>query len=170
MSSVSPKPAVVTSPARAVFPSINAFVTSVVAWTTGARISAGDTPALASACVTPRRTPSRGAAGVVSVLSMTTRPVSPSSSTTSVKVPPMSTARRQSAIPVVLAGRREHVQDPRLAELRVTDEVAVTVQVVGGRPVHVAGLQDVALLGAEAEIELTLEDDAELLILGVAVV
>src|SRR5438552_13602845 len=159
MRSVSPNPAVVTSAARAVLPSINALVTSVVACTTGARISAGDTPALARACVTPRRTPSSGAAGVVSVLSMTTRPVSPSSSTTSVKVPPMSTARRQSAIPVVLAGRREHVEDPRLADLGVADEVAVAVRVIRRRPVHVARLEDVALLGPQAEVELALEDD-----------
>ncbi len=100
MSSVSPNPAVVTTPARPILPSMSAFVMSVVACTIGAVMSAGRTPALASSWRTPVRTPSSGAAGVVSVLSTTTRPETASNSTTSVNVPPMSTARRQSAVTV----------------------------------------------------------------------
>ncbi len=72
------------------------FVISVVAWTIGAVISTGRTPARWRSCVTPARTPSSGAAGVVSVLSTTTTPESPSMRTTSVNVPPMSTASLQS--------------------------------------------------------------------------
>ena len=95
ISIVSPKPAVVTTPARPIFPSINALVMSVVAWTIGAVISAGCTPAFTRSWRTPARTPSSGAAGVVSVLSTITRPLAASISTTSVNVPPMSTASRQ---------------------------------------------------------------------------
>ena len=91
-------PAVVTTPARPILPSISALVMSVVACTIGAVMSAGRTPALASSWRTPVRTPSSGADGVVSVLSTTTGPDAASSSTTSVNVPPMSTASRQSAV------------------------------------------------------------------------
>ena len=105
MSRVSPKPLVVTSAARPVRPWISALVMSVVAWTMGAVISPGRTPALARREATPRRTPSSGAAGVVSVLSTTTRPDAASNSTTSVNVPPMSTASRQSLIAHSALGR-----------------------------------------------------------------
>ena len=94
------------------------------------------------------RTPSSGAAGVVSVLSTTTRPDAASSSTTSVNVPPMSTASRQSAVvrsgrrrsalrAQVVARRGEHVEDPALAVLVVADEDAVAVphrRAAPGRP------------------------------------
>src|SRR5579864_3582351 len=154
MSKVSPKPSLVTRAARATLPSISALVTSVVAWTTGERTSAGAMPARARALVIPRLTPSSGRIGVLSVLSTTTRPVSPSSSTTSVNVPPMSTATRQSAIAVLLPHRAEHVHDPDLAALGVADEPAVAVGQAAGRVVHVAGLQQDPLLGADAEVEL----------------
>ena len=78
---------------------MSALVINVVAWTIGAVISPGRTPALASTVADTGRTPSSGAAGVVSVLSTTTRPEAASSRTTSVNVPPMSTASRQSAGP-----------------------------------------------------------------------
>src|SRR5438045_670775 len=118
----------------------------VVAWTIGAVMSAGATPALPSAPVTPRRTPSRGLAGVVSVLSTTTAPEAASRRTTSVKVPPMSTASRQSATSVVLPRWGEDVQDPRLAGLGIADELAVAVGEVLGRPVDVARLEQLALI------------------------
>ena len=47
MSNVSPKPVVVTMPARPILPSMSALVMSVVACTIGAVMSAGRTPALA---------------------------------------------------------------------------------------------------------------------------
>ena len=154
MSSVSPNPAVVTTPARPILPSISALVISVVAWTIGAVISAGRTPALASSWRTPVRTPSSGAAGVVSVLSTTTRPVAASSSTTSVNVPPMSTASRQSgadrrasAIAQVVARRREDVEDPALVVLVVADEDAVAVPDGSRREVHLAGAEHDPRLG-----------------------
>ena len=97
ISKVSPKPVVVTKPARPTLPSINALVMSVVACTIGAVISLGVTPAFAKSWRTPVRTPSSGAEGVVKVLSTTTRPDARSMRTTSVNVPPISTANRQSA-------------------------------------------------------------------------
>src|SRR6476659_3148515 len=99
----------------------------------GAVMSAGRTPALTSSWRPPVRTPSSAAAGVVSVLSTITRPLAASIKTTSVKVPPMSTARRQSgavdpsAIAQVLSRGREDVEDPHLVQLVVTDEHAVAV-------------------------------------------
>ena len=108
-------------------------------------ISAGRTPALASSWRTPVRTPSSGAAGVVSVLSTITRPVAASSSTTSVKVPPMSTARRQSGAVDAISHcarsssrGREDVEDPHLVQLVVTDEHAVAVPHGARRQVDLA--------------------------------
>src|SRR5579864_477534 len=170
MSRVSPNPSLMTSAARASLPSISALVTSVVAWTTGARTSPGSIPARWRALSMPRLTPSSGRSGVLSVLSTTTRPVSPSSSTTSVNVPPMSTATRQSAIPVFLPHRAEDVHDPDLAALGVADEMAVAVGQAAGRVVHVAGLQQDPLLGADAEVELAGDDQSELLVVGMPVV
>ena len=48
MTSVSPKPVVVTMPARPILPSMSALVINVVACTIGAVISRGNTPALAN--------------------------------------------------------------------------------------------------------------------------
>src|SRR3546814_9411489 len=95
---------------------MSAFVIRVVACTIGAVMSLGCTPALASSWVTPARTPLSGRDGVDSVLSTTTRPLSASRSTTSVKVPPMSTASRQSAIAVLLPDGMEDVHDPDRSE------------------------------------------------------
>ena len=53
MSSVSPKPVVVTMPARPILPSMSAFVMRVVACTIGAVMSAGRTAAFASSWRTP---------------------------------------------------------------------------------------------------------------------
>ena len=146
---------------------------SVVAWTIGAVISAGRTPALARTPSTPVRTPSSGAAGVVSVLSTTTRPDAASSSTASVNVPPMSTARRQSEPAAeVLARRGEDVEDPHLVELVVADEHAVAVPDASRREVDLAGAQHGSLgrvLGADAEVERAAHDDAELLLVVVVV-
>src|SRR5262245_33470491 len=173
MSNVSAKPALVTSAAGAVLRSINAFVTSVVACTIGARTSEGAMAALASAAVTPRFTPSSGRLGVLNVLSTTTRPVAPSRRTTSVNVPPMSTASRQSdpsAIPVFLTYRTEDVEDPRLASARIGDEFAVAVRHVLGRPVDVARSEQLPLIAPDAEVELAGDDESELLVVGVTVV
>src|SRR3954463_2996269 len=128
-----------------------------------------------NAAMTPCFTPSSGRDGVLSVLSTTTRPVSPSRSTTSVNVPPMSTANRQSppftvdsATPVLLTHGAEDVEDPRLTGARVGDERAVAVRHVLGRVVHVAGTEQGALVAADAEIELPGDDQPELLVVGVA--
>src|SRR3954447_3519213 len=175
---VSPKPAVVTIPARPILPSINELVISVVAWTIGAVISAGCTPALLSSCRTPERTPSSGAAGVVRVLSTITRPSAALISTTSVNVPPMSTASRQSgaaaasAISQVLSRWGEHIEDPDLVHLVVADEDAVAVPHRPRREVHLAGAElDARLIPrfADAEVELAAYDDAELLLVDVMV-
>src|SRR3546814_7704925 len=129
---------------------MSAFVIRVVACTIGAVMSLGCTPALASSWVTPARTPLSGRDGVDSVLSTTTRPLSASRSTTSVKVPPMSTASRQSAIAVLLPDGMEDVHDPDLAVLGgVADEVAVAVWHVLRRPVDVARAEGDALVRAE---------------------
>src|SRR4029078_2558874 len=90
------------------------------------------------------RTTSRGAAGVVSVLSTMTRTSRAFISTTSVKVPPMSTASRQSdvvgaaAIAEVLSRRGEDVEDPHLVHLVVADEDAVAVPDGSGGQGHAA--------------------------------
>ena len=137
-------------PALPILRSINALVMSVVAWTIGAVMSAGWTPALSSTSRTPRRTPSSGAAGVVSVLSTTTRPDAASSSTTSVNVPPMSTASRQSAslirrpFRVPRARWREDVEDPDLAVLVVADEDAVAMPDAAWGEVDVASIEHLA--------------------------
>src|SRR4051794_15212429 len=171
MSSVSPKPVVVTIAALPVLPSISALVMSVVACTIGAAMSDGCTPALASNWVTPARTPLSGRDGVDNVLSTTTRPLSASSRTTSVNVPPMSTARRQSAIAVLLPHGMEDVEDPHFVVVGgVAAEEAVTVGHVLRRPVDVAGPEHRALVGADAEVELPGDDQTELLVLRVPVV
>src|SRR3954470_2702625 len=177
MSSVSPKPSVVTSPARPVLPSIKALVISVVACTIGAVMSLGRTPALSSRAATPRRTASSGADGVVSVLSTTTVPLAASSSTRSVNVPPMSTASLQSAISSLLgevgAGGREHVEDPALVELVVADEDRVAVPDGTRREVRLAGVEHDPLLRvgvvADAEVDLAAHHHAQLLVVGVMV-
>src|SRR4051794_6629309 len=175
---VSPKPAVVTIPALPILPSINELVISVVAWTIGAVISEGCTPALFSSWRTPERTPSSGAAGVVSVLSTITCPSAALISTTSVNVPPMSTASRQSgaaaasAISEVLSRWGEHIQDPDLVHLVVPDEDAVAVPHGTRREIHLAGAElDARLIlrFADAEVELAAYDDAELLLVDVMV-
>ena len=143
MSKVSPKPVVVTKPARPTLPSINAFVMSVVACTIGAVMSLGVTPALAKSWRTPVRTPSSGAEGVVKVLSTTTRPDARSMRTTSVNVPPISTANRQSATVIfflhylrcccykkkldVSSRGRENIQDPHFIEFFIADEETVAM-------------------------------------------
>src|SRR5579871_5765717 len=170
MSSVSPNPSLVTRPARATFPSISALVTRVVACTTGARTSRGSMPARCSALRTPRVTPSRGRDGVLRVLSTTTRPVSPSSSTTSVNVPPMSTATLQSAIPVFLPDGAEDVHDPDFAVPGVADEPAVAVGQVLRRVIDVARPEHDALVRPDPEVELPGDDEPELLVLGVTAV
>src|SRR3954453_8768271 len=165
-------------PARPILPSINELVMSGVAWTIGAVISAGRTPALLRSWRTPERTPSSGAAGVVSVLSTMTRPSPALISTTSVKVPPMSTASRQSgaadrsAIAQVLSRWGEHVEDPDLVHLFVTHEDAGAVPHGPRREIHLTRAQFNArwiLWFTDAEVELAAHDDAELLVIDVMV-
>src|SRR3546814_13802073 len=116
-------------------------------------MSLGCTPALASSWVTPALTPLRGRDGVDRVLSTTTRPLSASRRTTSVKVPPMSTASRQSAIVVLLSDGVEDVHDPDLVVLGgVADEVAVAVRHVLRRPVDVARAEGPPLVRPEPEV------------------
>src|SRR5688572_9315272 len=76
-------PAVVTSATGAPFPSSSAFVATVVPWAS----SSGTRPP--ARAVSPLRTAAPGSDGVESTLTMR-----PSSATTSVKVPPVSTPRR----------------------------------------------------------------------------
>ena len=124
---------------------------------------------------------------MVRVLSTTTRPEAASSSTTSVKVPPMSTASRQSRAhddPCRHAGRR--VGRCRLAvrggantsRIHTSSNSSSPMktlspcQTVGRGQVHVAGAQHPAglVVGiADAEVERAAHDDAELLV-GVVVV
>ena len=82
-----------TKPPRAIFPSMIAFVATVVAWTTKPTCAAVTSPS-ASARSTACMKPSEGSAGVVSTFAIETAPVSSSISVASVKVPPMSTATR----------------------------------------------------------------------------
>ena len=131
---------------------MRALVMSVVAWTIGAVISLGATLAFARSWVTPVRTPSSGALGVVSVLSTTTRPEAASRRTTSVNVPPISTASRQFvvgmglALPQIVAGRCEHVENPAFVELVVADEHAVAMPYTGWSEVHLVWVDHDALV------------------------
>src|SRR5262245_24721377 len=120
-------------------------------------------PDLASSASTPRRSPTSGSDGVVSVFSVSTSPDTASSRTTSVKVPPMSTASRQSPIAIVLAWRRKDVRNPAFAVLGVADEPAIAVIAPLGCPVHVTGSEHV-VFAVDPEVQLTAEDDAELLV------
>ena len=90
ISSMSEKPFVVTNAARAVEPSMMAFVATVVAWTT-CSISPGLMPLPAISCWRASMKPSDGSPGVESTLEFVTSPDDVSMSTPSVKVPPMST-------------------------------------------------------------------------------
>ena len=161
---------------------MSALVISVVAWTIGAVMSAGLHAGLgeqrgARRCARRRAAP----AGVVSVLSTTTCPLAASSSTTSVNVPPMSTARRQSGDGHAdqpfrvrsVARRGEHVEDPALVELVVADEHAVAVPDViaaRGRPRRRRATTRRLVVGvADAEVERAAHDDAELLVVDVVV-
>ena len=90
ISSMSEKPAVVTNAARAVEPSMMAFVATVVAWTT-CSISPGSMPLPAISCWRASMKPNDGSPGVESTLEFVTSPDDVSMSTPSVKVPPMST-------------------------------------------------------------------------------
>ena len=92
ISSASRCPAVVRSAVVAPLRSIRAFVASVVPWMISP-ISPGPAPARPSTSAMPLSTASPGCPWVVSSFVVICRP-SPSSSTTSVKVPPISTARR----------------------------------------------------------------------------
>jgi len=83
---------VVSSAVRAPLRSINALVASVVPCTTSVT-SCGRHFASARMERTPSSTARSGASGVVSTLMLCE--VAPVSSTTSVNVPPMSTARRE---------------------------------------------------------------------------
>src|SRR3546814_11032938 len=119
-------------------------------------MSLGCTPALASSWVTPALTPLRGRDGVDRVLSTTTRPLSASRRTTSVKVPPMSTPSRQSAIAVLLSDGVEDVHDPDLVVLGgVADEVAVALRHVLRPTGDVARAEGHALVRPDPEVELT---------------
>ena len=159
---MSPNPAVVTSAARPALPSMSAFVISVVAWTIGAVMSAGRTPvrgeqlgdARAHAVERVRR---RGQHLVDGDRARSPR----RASTTSVNVPPMSTASRQSVASVtsseILSRRGEHVEDPALAVLVVADEHRVAVPDVRRGEVDVARAEHdpLVVVGlADAEVEL----------------
>ena len=95
---MSRKPSVASSAVRAPRRSMTALVASVVPCTNTAT-SQKPRPASARISRTPSRTASSGRCGVVSSLRVSRRP--PSSSTTSVNVPPMSTAMRKSLTTLV---------------------------------------------------------------------
>ena len=78
--------------------SMIALVARVVPWMIRPT-APGETPASRRIAATPPSTPRSGSAGVVSTLVVTKR--SPSSSARSVKVPPISTARRPGAVSVI---------------------------------------------------------------------
>src|SRR3954453_21142836 len=107
-----------------------------------------------------------------------TRPSAALISTTSVNVPPVSTASRQSgaadasAIAQVLSRWGEHVEDPDLVHLSVTHEDAVAVPHGPRREIPLARAEfDARLIlwFADAEVELAAHDDAELLVIDVVV-
>src|SRR5262245_61133884 len=89
MSRVSRKPSVAISAVRAPLRSMIAFVAKVVPWMITST-APSDSPASFSNPRTPVMTPSSGAAGVVSTFLVCRAPAA--STTTSVKVPPISTA------------------------------------------------------------------------------
>jgi hypothetical protein len=91
ISRTSRKPSVVSSAVLAPLRSISAFVASVVPWMTRSTCP-GSTPAAAITLRTASSPPASGALGVVSVFAVKRR--SPTSSATSVNVPPMSIPSR----------------------------------------------------------------------------
>src|SRR5919202_1565151 len=93
MSSVSRKPSVMSSAVGAPRRSMTALVTSVVPWTTVPRWSGGTSPAWSSPS-SAARTPAAGEPAVVSTLLTRNRPLSRSTSSRSVNVPPISTPAR----------------------------------------------------------------------------
>ena len=92
---MSAKPRVKTIAARGPLRSISALVTTVVACTIAPPTSAGVSFALASTAWTPSKKPRNRSSGVVRVFS--TNRFGPARSTTSVNVPPMSTASATSS-------------------------------------------------------------------------
>ena len=88
-------PSVVTKAVFAPLRSINALVARVVPWKTSVTAEAG-TLACASTAVAPSSTARSGASGVVKSFNWSWPPTC--SSTTSVKVPPISTANRASLL------------------------------------------------------------------------
>ena len=94
ISRASRNPAVVRSPVLAPLRSISALVASVVPWMRAATL-AGLRPASWSRVSTPCSTAWAGSLGVVRSLPTLTAPVASSTSTRSVKVPPMSTPMRE---------------------------------------------------------------------------
>ncbi len=76
-------------PSRSTFPSSSWLVATVVPWLT-AVIESPPAPSRPSTFSIPSRNPSAGFAGVDGVLVDTAAPVSSSTATTSVKVPPVS--------------------------------------------------------------------------------
>ena len=87
-------PRVVMRAVRAPLPSSSAFVTTVVAWASQAT-SAGATPRPVVAAASASTTPRQKSRGVVGTFTTSIPPPASSTSTTSVKVPPMSTPMRQ---------------------------------------------------------------------------
>src|ERR1700738_3167958 len=77
---------------------------------------------------------------------------------------------RRSTGAVVLPRRGEDVENPRLRVFLIPDEPAGPVQESLRRPVGVAGAEQPSFVGADPEVQLPLEDHAELLVVGVAVV
>ena len=94
ISRASRNPAVVRSPVLAPLRSISALVASVVPWMRAATL-AGPRPASWRRVSTPCSTAWAGSLGVVRSLPTLTAPVASSTSTRSVKVPPMSTPMRE---------------------------------------------------------------------------
>src|SRR6266545_4614137 len=94
ISRASRNPAVVRRPVLAPLRSISALVASVVPWMRAATLAASR-PASWSRVSTPCSTAWAGSLGVVRSLPTRTAPVTSSTSTRSVKVPPMSTPMRE---------------------------------------------------------------------------
>src|SRR3954470_24406164 len=132
-----------------------ALVATVVAWTTKPTCGAS-TSASASARSTACMNPSDGAAGVVSVFAIATRPVCSSTRVASVKVPPMSTAIRTLIVEI---SNRNSVDAARAlrADLALADVAADELRVtLLGRPVAAAAA------GAHADHVARLELDGDL--------
>src|SRR4051812_5882645 len=88
---------------RSSFPSSSWLVATVVPWLT-AVIASPDSPSPSSTLRTPVRKPSAGSAGVDGVLVVVLRPVSSSTATTSVNVPPVSMPIRTRRGGALIAG------------------------------------------------------------------